>query len=246
MTVGLVIVSHSPKIAEGIVDLASQMAPHVTIVAAGGMDDAGLGTSFDKISAAIVTADDGDGVVVLCDLGSAILTAETALDFLDDDVKSRVVIADAPIVEGSVAAAVAAETSGTLDDVVAAARTASGSAEEMATSPAEAEGTGQPGHDGPGAASLATPEPAAEIPLSGTAVLRNPEGLHARPAAEFVRLASTFDARVVINGVDAKSLLRIMSLGLGSGATVEVTATGPQASEAVSALTALVNSGFGE
>ncbi len=110
MTVGLVFVSHSAKIAEGLVELARQMAPDVALVAAGGMDDGGIGTSFDLVTAAIARAESGDGVVILCDLGSAILTAETALDFLDDDERSRVDIVDAPLVEGGVAAAVAAQT----------------------------------------------------------------------------------------------------------------------------------------
>ena len=85
------------------------MAPTAALVAAGGTDDGRIGTSFDLVSAGIGEADSGDGVVVLCDLGSAILTAETALDFLDDDVRARVRIVDAPLVEGGVAAAVAAE-----------------------------------------------------------------------------------------------------------------------------------------
>ncbi|MFA4841706.1 MAG: dihydroxyacetone kinase phosphoryl donor subunit DhaM, partial [Agrococcus sp.] len=107
MSVGLVIVSHSARIAEGVVELAAQMAPSVVIVAAGGTDDGGIGTSFDRVQAALGEAESGDGVVVLCDLGSAVLTAETAVDF--SDAPERIRIADAPIVEGAVAAAVAAE-----------------------------------------------------------------------------------------------------------------------------------------
>ncbi len=224
------IVSHSEKIAIGITELARQMAPTPRLVAAGGTDDGRIGTSFDRVTAAIVEADDGDGVVVLCDLGSAILTAETALDLLDDDdVRSRVRIADAPIVEGAVAAAVAAETGEGLDAVVAAAGTARG---ESAVADDAA-----PSH--PSDARVSTP-------VSGSATLVNREGLHARPASEFVRLAGSFDARVTVNGVDAKSLLRIMSLGVTAGSEVTVEATGPDATEAVDALVALVRSGFGE
>jgi len=246
MSVGLVIVSHSAKIAEGIVELAGQMAPGVRIVAAGGTDDDGLGTSFDRVLAAVGEADAGDGAVVLCDLGSAILTAETALDFLDDDVRARVRIADAPIVEGSVAAAVAAEVGGTLEEVV-------GAAESAATTSTESPDaihdlstvhnlSAVPDH---GTAS----EPYAEQPeepVGENATLINPSGLHARPAAEFVRLASTFDARITVNGVDAKSLLRIMGMGLGIGSSVRVEATGAEAQQAVDALTTLLASGFGE
>jgi PTS hybrid protein len=243
MGVGLVVVSHSAKIAEGIVELAGQMAPGVRIVAAGGTDDGGLGTSFDRVLAAVGEADDGGGVVVLCDLGSAILTAETALDFLDDDVRARVRIADAPIVEGAVAAAVAAEVGSELGGVVDAAESAT------ATSTSAPEASDAP--DGSGAIHdlSAASEPYAEQPeepVGANATLINPSGLHARPAAEFVRLASTFDARITVNGVDAKSLLRIMGMGLGIGSSVRVEATGAEAQQAVDALTTLLASGFGE
>ncbi|MBI5162074.1 MAG: PTS-dependent dihydroxyacetone kinase phosphotransferase subunit DhaM, partial [Micrococcales bacterium] len=106
MSVGLVIVSHSSRIAEGILELAGQMAEGVRIVAAGGTEDDGIGTSFERVRAGIEAADAGEGVVILCDLGSAVLTAETALDFADNP--SAIRIAAAPIVEGAVAAAVAA------------------------------------------------------------------------------------------------------------------------------------------
>ncbi len=225
MTVGLVIVSHSDKIAAGIVELASQMAGSVRIVAAGGTDEGSIGTSFEKVSDAIAAADDGGGVVVLCDLGSAILTAETAMDFVDDDIRSRVVIVDAPIVEGAVAAAVTAQTGGELQDVVAAAQTA--------------------WEHGDGEAAAAEVQ-AAPTSVTRTTSLRNKDGLHARPAAEFVKLASTFDAKVTVNDVDAKSMLRIMSLGATAGTAVTITADGPDAQAAIDALTDLVDSGFGE
>ncbi|WP_314102690.1 dihydroxyacetone kinase phosphoryl donor subunit DhaM, partial [uncultured Frigoribacterium sp.] len=131
-SVGIVVVSHSSKIAEGTVELARQMAPTTTLVAAGGTDEGGIGTSFDAVSAALGTADGGGGVVVLCDLGSAVLTSETAVDFLDDADRERVVIVDAPIVEGAVAAAVAAETGGSLAQVAEAARSATGVADPHA------------------------------------------------------------------------------------------------------------------
>lgn len=223
MSVGLVVVSHSARIAEGVVELAGQMAGDVAIVAAGGTDDAGIGTSFDLVTAGLEAADSGDGVVVLCDLGSAVLTAETALDLLDDEARSRVRIADAPIVEGSVVAAVAAQAGDDLATVLAAAESAAG-----------ADGTRES-------------EPAAPVAGSSrTLTLVNASGLHARPAADLVQLVAAFDAAVLVNGVDARSMLRILGLGLDRGATVEVSATGPQAREAVDAIAALVEGGFGE
>jgi PTS hybrid protein len=74
----------------------------------------------------------------------------------------------------------------------------------------------------------------------------NKDGLHARPAAEFVKLANTFSVKVTVNGKDAKSLLGIMSLGLTKGSTAEITSADPSGAEAVDALADLVETGFGE
>jgi phosphocarrier protein FPr len=108
--VGLVVVSHSRALAEAAVELARQMLPgrEQTIKVAAGTDDGGLGTDAVAISAAITAADAGDGVVVLMDLGSAVLSAETALELIDDDVRARVVLSAAPLVEGLIGAAVVA------------------------------------------------------------------------------------------------------------------------------------------
>ncbi|WP_207456990.1 dihydroxyacetone kinase phosphoryl donor subunit DhaM [Desertivibrio insolitus] len=227
MTVGLVLVSHSAKIAEGLVDLAGQMAGDVRLVAAGGTDEGGIGTSFDRVTAALAEADSGDGVVVLCDLGSAILTTETALDFLDDEQRDRVRIADAPLVEGAVAAAVTAATGEGLDAVLSAAEAAGGGSAEV---PSEPQGS--------------APAESSADRSSVTVTLTNEDGLHTRPAAEFVKLASRFSSDVRVNGADAKSMLRVMGLGAKPGTDVTIEATGPDAADAVAALEALVRSDF--
>ncbi|TPW76200.1 dihydroxyacetone kinase phosphoryl donor subunit DhaM [Schumannella soli] len=239
MTVGLVIVSHSAKIAEGVVELAGQMADGVTIVAAGGTDEGGIGTSFDKVGAAIEAAESGDGVVVLCDLGSAILTTETALDFLDDSARAGVEIADAPIVEGAVAAAVAARTGGDRAAVISAAASANGATADVSDAVSAA-----------GAVASSDPDAGSDATSSDVHIRRvtlvNGSGLHARPAAEFVKAASAFEAVITVDGVDATSLLRIMALGRGKGSELELTAEGRDADAALDALVALVESGFGE
>jgi phosphoenolpyruvate---glycerone phosphotransferase subunit DhaM len=238
MTVGILVVSHSAKIAEGVVDLARQMAADVPFVAAGGTDDGGIGTSFEAISAGITTLHDGgvDAIVVLCDLGSAYLTTDTALDFLDDDLRASVHVSDAPLVEGTVAGAVAAQTGAAVDGVLAAASTAGGAEPANTQSTASAAG-------GSDASPGSEVEP--EV-VSGSATLVNASGLHARPAATFVKTAAAFDADVRVNGVDAKSLLAIMALALPQGASVHVEGRGPDAENAVHRLLELIEDGFGE
>jgi phosphoenolpyruvate---glycerone phosphotransferase subunit DhaM len=237
VSVGILVVSHSARIAEGVLELAAQMAPDVRMVAAGGTEDGGIGTSFDRITDGIGALADTDGVLVLCDLGSAYLTTDTALDFLDDEVRARVTVSQAPLVEGAVAAAVAAQTGGTVSDVAAAADTAirpGGS--DAVVDVADVTGTVR----------TDTAAEPADTDAAATLELLNESGLHARPAAEFVKTAARFEARIRVNGVDAKSLLAIMALALPKGAQVVVEATGPDAADAVEALSALVRSGFGE
>lgn len=114
--VGILIVSHSKKAAEGIYELAVQMAGEDhRVLAVGGMEDGSIGTDAIRIKEGIEKADDGDGVLLLADLGSGILSSQTAIDLLEEDIK--VEIADAPILEGAVSATVQAAVGGTLEEV---------------------------------------------------------------------------------------------------------------------------------
>ena len=214
MAVGIVFVSHSARIAGGLVELAAQMAPDVRLAAAGGDDDGGIGTSAAKVEAAIREAGSGDGVLVLGDLGSAILTAETVVDLLDEPPGGGVQVLDVPLVEGGVAAAVAAQGGGDLDAVARAA--------------------------GGGAASP-TDAPAAGPVAEASVVLTDPDGLHARPAAQLVRAVTAFDARVTVDGADAASLLAVLAKGLRQGAQVAVRAEGAEAPAALAAVVALLD-----
>ncbi len=110
MPVGLVVVTHSRALADAAVELARGMLPGRDLAAevAAGDIDGGLGTDATAIAEAMTAVDSGDGVVVLMDLGSAVLSAETALDLLDDDARERVVLSPAPLVEGLVGAVVTA------------------------------------------------------------------------------------------------------------------------------------------
>ena len=118
MSVGIVIVSHSNLLAEGVVELASQMAPNnVTIVAAGGTDDNTIGTSIERVSQAIKKASGPDGTLVLLDLGSAVMITEMVIESLPPDEQKRIIISQAPLVEGAVLAAVEAASGSTLQEV---------------------------------------------------------------------------------------------------------------------------------
>jgi len=232
--VALVLVSHSRALAEGAVELAAQMAPRVTLLAAGGDDAGGLGTSFEAVERAVTAATaDGRSAVVLTDLGSAVLTTESVLDLLDDDVVARVRIADAPFVEGAVAAAVTADGGADLAGVLAAAERAGAS------------------FGGPASPPVSDPPAIVEAPatsdeLARTVTLRNRLGLHARPAAILARLMAGFDAAVEVGGVNAASVLELMKLGAAGGRELDVRVRGPQRAEALAALIEAVEGGFGE
>jgi phosphoenolpyruvate-protein phosphotransferase/dihydroxyacetone kinase phosphotransfer subunit len=237
--VGLVVVSHSEALAEGVVRLAREMGgEELKLEAAGGMDEPGaLGTDAERVRAAIERAMSDDGVLVLMDLGSALMSAEFAVDMLDGDV-GRVLLSDAPLVEGTVAAAVAARGGATLEEVAAEAR----GALAMKAS--------QLGVEAPGAAT--EEQPAAPADAHERLQVRNAIGLHARPAARLVGVAREYDAEVRVAKagggapVGATSLTNVVALGARFGDTLVVSASGPQAAEALAALRALADEGFGD
>jgi phosphoenolpyruvate---glycerone phosphotransferase subunit DhaM len=125
MTVGIVIVSHSARLAEGVAELAGQMAQgKVAIAVAGGASDGSLGTSVEKIVAALHEVAGPDGTIVLLDLGSAVMATEMAVEAFAMDQPHRVMISSAPLVEGAVIAAVEASIGNSLDEVAEAAANA--------------------------------------------------------------------------------------------------------------------------
>ena len=112
--VGIVIVSHSQKLAEGVVEISRMMAESAPIVAAGGLDDGTLGTSYEKICAAVEEVYSADGVIILMDMGSAVMTTEMVLEDLD---KPNVKMLDCPLVEGAVLAAVESAGGRSLEEI---------------------------------------------------------------------------------------------------------------------------------
>ena len=243
--VNLVIVSHSPALASGVAELASAMTQQqpIVIATAAGTDDAQhpLGTNAVVIQQAIEQAYSEDGVLVLMDLGSAIMSAEMALDFLPEDKRARVRLIAAPVVEGAVAAAVQASLGGSLDEVAT---------EAMGALAAKIDQLGQ-FQPQPPLKTKVTPPPAGAQDIVVT--IENRLGLHARPAAQFVQTAARFQSNIFMVRVsdearraNAKSINAVASFGARQGEVIRITAAGPDAGEALQALRELIASKFGE
>lgn len=115
--VGIVIVSHSDRLAEGVIDLTEMMASGIPIAAAGGLEDGSYGTSYARIKDAIDRVYSDDGVLVLMDMGSAVMTTRMVIDMEEEG--RRIEMADCPIVEGAVAASVDAKLGLSLDAILA-------------------------------------------------------------------------------------------------------------------------------
>src|SRR5688500_2084811 len=239
--VGLVVVSHSRALARAAVALAGEMlhGRTIRIEIAAGLDDTTFGTDAVSIKEAIERVDGPAGVVVLMDLGSAVLSAELALDLLADPaVRDRVTLSPAPIVEGLIVAAVAAAGGATRVEVAAEARGAL---------------LGKAAH-------LSAPDEATAVDLQqaaddvvGMFTVENPHGLHARPAARLVSEVRGLDATVSLRNlttgtgpVPAGSLSRVATLAPLRGHEVEVRASGRQAQEAVEHVLTLARRRFDE
>ncbi len=239
--IGIVLVSHSHNLAEGLKDLMLQMSRgKVVVSAAGGMEDGELGTSFEKVLTAIENAFQPDGVLVLIDLGSAELTTRLAVEALTPDQQRKVRISPAPLVEGALAAVVAAASGESLESVNRAAVSALISPkftdETLSESP------------------VSIPE---ELPAQGNQQLEtlvtitNPNGLHARPAASFVQMVNTFASRVIVKKIGGKSspgnsVFGLVALGTRLGDRISIQATGQDAEQTIKALSKMVEDGFHE
>lgn len=241
--IGIVIVSHSPKIAEGVVELANQMSQgQVPLAAAGGIDDPvnTIGTDAFRIQEAIEQVYSDDGVLVLMDLGSAIISTQTALEFLSPEQAANVRLCSAPIIEGAVAAAVEAISNSNLDEIATAALGG------LTGKQAEINDV-----------NLAALSPAPVIDLSAAKTLRlivpNANGLHARPAAQFVSTVKRFQADVTVTNqtknkgpVNAKSINLVPTITARQGDEILITAQGPDADQLLAAVEALARKNFGD
>jgi phosphocarrier protein FPr len=239
--VGLVVVSHSRALGEAAAELGREVLQggQVRVEVAAGLDDGSLGTDATAVLAALERAEQGDGVVVLMDLGSAVLSAELALELLDDAARGRVVLSPAPLVEGLVAACVAA--AGGADRAAVAAEARAGLAGKQA----------HLGDELPGPAAPRSPD--VDGTVTGRVTVTAPHGLHARPAARLVQAARAapvpVEGRNATTGSDwvpATSMAQVAVLAVLHDHDLELRASGPGAREAVEALVALVERGFEE
>ena len=237
--VGLVIVSHSAGLAEGVAQLAREMGGEdVAIATAGGLDDGAVGTDAARVMAAVDAVRSPDGVLVLMDLGSALMSAELAVEMSDPD-GGPIELTAAPLVEGAVAAAARARGGADLAEVAAEARAAL----RMKSSQLGEE------DDAPAAA----PEAIGDDALEATLAVPNRLGLHARPAGRFVSTVGAFDATVQVENAtrgtgpaDGRSLTALAVLAVRQGDELRVRASGPQAAEALDALRALAEDRYGD
>ncbi|HLO84966.1 MAG TPA: phosphoenolpyruvate--protein phosphotransferase [Nostocaceae cyanobacterium] len=246
--VGIVIVSHSKQLALGVRELAAQMVQgQVPLAVAAGIDDPAnpLGTDAIAVYEAIVSIFSDDGVLVLMDLGSAVLSAETALEFLPPEQRQKVYLCAAPIVEGAIAATVAAANGRSIQQVIAEAQ---GSLIAKTTHLGCV--TGQP-------PIVTCPNQAlfnAELPTREIKVtVNNRLGLHARPAAQFVGTVCRFQAQIQVKNltkktefVRADSINQVATLGVRQGDELLITASGVDAEAALKAIQTLIANHFGE
>lgn len=236
--VGIVIVSHSRILAEGVLELARQMTQDsVLMAAAGGIDDPEhpIGTDPMRVVVAINEVYSEDGVLVMMDLGSALMSAETAVEFLLPAQQEKVRLCPAPLVEGAIAAAVQAAAGGTLQAVYE---------EAIGALAAKTAQLGEAGISPSSPASFLAN--AQELRL----IVPNRLGLHARPAARFVSTANQFAAEIrVAKGnklANAKSINQVATLGVRQGDEIVISAQGDSAQAALAALQALADANFGD
>ena len=235
----LIIVSHHPDIARGIAALAAQMsAAPETIHTAAGIDDTDnpIGTDAVRIMQTLLEADNPDGILILVDLGSAILSAQTALDLLDDPaLAARCRISAAPLVEGAISAAVAASSGADLETVAREATQA------LAAKQAALGETNAPASTAPVAV------PSGD---SATITLTNRDGLHARPAARLVAALTPYRARLVLTcgdkQADGKSLNQLALLQARHGDRLTLHADGDDAAAALQTFRELAAANFGD
>ena len=245
--VNILLVSHSHQLAEATAALARQMASSdaIQIRVAAGIGEAHeeIGTNAVEILDALNELTEKGDVLVLMDLGSALLSTEMALDMLDETLRDRVHLSAAPFVEGAIAAAVQANIGASVQAVNNEAERALDAKRQQLTP-------------------VSAPEQPVSEPVQITSAsqdhtlaikIPNPSGLHARPASLFTKIILKHDVKVKVTNLNGSKvpqpitgLISVMMLGAKQGHALEIHAEGPQASETLAAIQKLVDENFGE
>ncbi len=232
MTVGFVLVSHSPHVAQAVAELAAQMAPDVQIETVGGDSAGGFGTDVAKVLEACEYVEERcERVVLMADLGSARMGAEMAIEIGGnaDDGTPRRVMGPGPFLEGAVAGAAKAQTGAGLADVV----------RQIASSLDIWKEQIKAEDSKPLSASAGVGE---GFQTQVTVVDEN--GLHARPAAVLAHLCEAQDSTVLINGVEGDSMMEILLLGVAQGDSVVISSPDAGGEEAVRTVAAAIAAGL--
>ena len=248
--VNILLVSHSFQLASGVATLARQMAPSDAVkieVAAGiGDDHAEIGTNAVEIAEKLNALSSPDGILILMDLGSAILSTQMALEMLDEEIKAQVRLCPAPFVEGAIAAAVQANMGSDVEAVYREA-TAALLAKQQQLQP-----EGSPA-DQQAPSPAAEPAPAAADVLEVVLPVTNESGLHARPAALFAKTIGSHKAKVTVTNltenkgpIAINGLIAVMLLAAKKGDMLKIQAEGEQKQEVIEALKQLFAQNFGE
>lgn len=245
--VNIVVVSHSKKLAQGVVELASQMTQgSVKFAVAAGIDDPEnpIGTDPIAVMTAIQEVQDDDGVVVMMDMGSAILSTDMALELLGEAFAAKVHVCAGPLVEGTVAAAVAAASGLPINQVIDEAHRALGAKYRQLNQSDKLLGAPAP------LVTVASQTSATAPPLTFYWTVTNPAGIHARPSSAIATCMSRFaaDIQLVKDGqaVNAKSMNAIALLAIKCGDLISVQARGEQACAAIEAFSQLAAADFGD
>ncbi len=242
--VGIVLVSHSQTLATGVIELIHQMASNAAVALAAGTENADepLGTDPVRVHAAIESVYSEDGVLILMDIGSAIMSAEAAIELLAPEQQAQLYLCEAPLIEGALAAAVAAASGAGLEEVLAQARAA------LPNKIAQLEPILRSKPDAP--AVVPTVAPLASADAEMTLTIPNRLGLHARPAARLVQLVNRFDARVTLTKgartIDVASITQVITSGVRQGDLIKLAASGPDSTAVLAAIQQLAAQNFGD
>lgn len=239
--IGIVIVSHSKKLAEGVYELAQQMLhKEIPFVSVGGIDDPEnpIGTDPIQVMAAIESVYSQEGVLVLMDMGSALLSAETAIDLLPEEMQKNIYLCAAPFVEGTISATIQASLGSNIEQIIQEAMSSLSIKEKQLN------------------LEPPTLTPPTKIDLdkdSNSIVINvtNINGLHARPSAVLVATAAMFKSNIIIRKKDGKtantkSVNQVGILGIKHGEEIEIIADGIDSEIALDTIKLLAQDNFGE